>query len=60
MKEMVITASMAKTAPDYRKTANFVLMACREFYRQPENEKAYLMQKKGVQDGSDNCRLCVG
>ena len=41
MKEMAITMSTAKTPPDYRKTAGMVLDACRDFYKEPKNEKAF-------------------
>ena len=60
MKEMAINMSMAKTVPNYRKTAGLVLDACRDFYKEPENMKAFLMQKKGDQDGTDNYRVCAG
>ena len=60
MKEMVITVSAAKTAPDYRKTAGLILDACREFYQDQANVEAFLMQKEGGQDGTDNCRVCAG
>lgn len=61
MKEMAITMSTAKTPPDYRKTAGLVLDACRDFYKEPENMEAFLMQKKGGQNGgTDHCRVCAG
>ena len=59
MNEMVITVSSAKKAPDYRKTASLILAACREFYRAPENEAAY-MEQKGGQNDRDNYRVCAG
>ena len=59
MKEMAITMSTAKTPPDYRKTASLILAACREFYRETENEAAY-MEQKGGQNDRDRYRVCAG
>ena len=39
--EMRILATEAKNKPDYTKTAPALLERCREFYRDPENERAY-------------------
>jgi len=39
--EMRILATEAKTKPDYTKTAPALLERCREFYRDPENEREY-------------------
>ena len=41
MTEMAITARTAKEQPNYRKTAEALLEACRLFYQDPENERAY-------------------
>ena len=41
MTEMAITARTAKEKPNYRKTAAALLEACRLFYQDPENERAY-------------------
>ena len=41
MTEMAITARTAKTEPNYRKTAAALLQRCRDFYADPENERAY-------------------
>ena len=41
MTEMAITARTAKEQPNYRKTAAALLEACRLFYQDPENERAY-------------------
>ncbi|MBQ6721557.1 MAG: hypothetical protein IJQ88_05255 [Clostridia bacterium] len=41
MSETIITATRATTAPQYEKTAAGLLEACRTFYRNPENEKAF-------------------
>ena len=46
MSETIITATRATTAPQYEKTAAGLLEACRTFYRDPENEKAYREWKK--------------
>lgn len=45
--EMRILATEAKTKPDYTKTAPALLERCREFYRDPENEKAFQEWKAG-------------
>ncbi len=45
MNETTITATRATTAPDYAKTAAGLLAAARNFYKDPENEKAYLERK---------------
>lgn len=50
MEQMRITASEAKTKPDYRKTAAELLRRCREFYRDPENERAYQAWKAGKEE----------
>ena len=41
MKTLEITARAAKTEPKYRMTAAALLERCREFYLNPENERAY-------------------
>ena len=41
MTEMAITARTAKEKPNYRKTAAALLDACRLFYQDPENVRAY-------------------
>ena len=41
MTELTITARMCKEKPNYRKTAAALLERCREFYQNPENERAY-------------------
>lgn len=46
MTEMAITARTAKEKPNYRKTAAALLEACRLFYQDPENERAYQEWKK--------------
>lgn len=46
MSETTITATRATTAPNYEKTAGTLLEACRMFYRNPENEKAFQEWKK--------------
>ena len=46
MMEMRITAEAARTEPKYKTTAPALLAACREFYRQQENEQAYTDWKK--------------
>ena len=41
MNDLKITARTAKEKPKYKKTAAAMLERCREFYQDPENERAY-------------------
>ena len=41
MNDLKITARTAKDKPKYKKTAAELLARCREFYQNPENERAY-------------------
>jgi hypothetical protein len=41
MDQLRINAREAKTKPNYRTHAAELLNWCREFYQDPENEKAY-------------------
>lgn len=41
MSEMQITARSSGQAPKYDKAASALLELCREFYQDPENERAY-------------------
>ncbi len=45
--ELRILATEAKTKPDYTKTAPALLERCREFYRDPENERDFQEWKAG-------------
>ena len=45
--EMRITARKAEEKPNYQKTAAELLKRCREFYQDPENEKAFQEWKAG-------------
>ena len=45
--ETRITVSQAKDKPNYQKTAAALLERCREFYQDPENEKAFQEWKAG-------------
>ena len=45
--ETRITVSQAKDKPNYQKTAAELLKRCREFYQNPENERAFLEWKAG-------------
>ena len=45
--EMRITVSQAEEKPNYQKTAAELLKRCREFYQDPENERAFLEWKAG-------------
>ena len=43
---LALKAETAQTAPNYSKTAAMLLEACREYFKTPENEQAYLDWKK--------------
>ena len=45
MSEITITVTKATTAPQYGRMAAGLLAAARNFYKDPENEKAYLERK---------------
>ena len=47
MTELQITARAVKDKPKYKKTAAALLARCREFYQDPENERAYQEWKAG-------------
>ena len=46
MEELRVIAREAATKPNYRKTAAELLARCREFYQDPENERAYQEWKR--------------
>ena len=41
MTELAVTARGSGKTPNYKKTAAELLKRCREFYQDPENERAY-------------------
>lgn len=48
MKEMKVkSVRTADRKPNYRKTAPQLLARCREFFKDPENERAYQEWKAG-------------
>lgn len=53
--ELRIICRTATTAPDYSKTAAELLARCREFYQDPENERAFQEWKAGK--GKQNERV---
>ena len=55
MKTLEITARAVKTEPKYRMTAAALLERCREFYRDPENERAY-QEWKAERSGKRGCQ----
>ena len=58
MTELKVIATAVKKAPDYRKTAPALLAACRKFYENPENEKAFrewLEARSGGHDERADC-----
>ena len=53
MNGITITVTKATTVPQYGRTAAGLLAAARNFYQDPENEKAYLewkARKEGMSD----------
>ena len=44
---MTVISAEARKKPDYKMTAGMLLTACREFYRNDENEEAYKAWRKG-------------
>ena len=44
--DLAITGMMIAEKPKYNKTAAALLQRCREFYQDPENERAYQEWKK--------------
>ena len=45
--ELPIIATRVMEKPNYKKHAAGLLERCREFYTNPENEKAFLKEKAG-------------
>ena len=45
--ELPIIATRVMEKPNYKKHAAGLLERCREFYTNPENEKAFLEEKAG-------------
>ena len=45
MMELTVTVRASGKAPNYKKTAAELLQRCREFYQDPENERAFLEWK---------------
>ena len=58
MTELQITARAVKDKPNYKKTAAALLARCREFYQDPENERAYQEWKAG-KDGQHEQKTAV-
>ena len=44
---MVVTVRDSGKRPNFKKTAPMLLKLCREFYQDPENERAYQEWKAG-------------
>lgn len=44
---MKVSAEGSGKAPDVKKTAAALLIRCREFYSDPENERMYMAWKNG-------------
>lgn len=58
--ETRITVSRAKEKPNMQKTAAALLERCREFYLDPENEKAFLEWKAGKDGQRGRDLVCAG
>ena len=58
MNEMKITVRNGTKKPDYRKTAAELLARCREFYQDPENERAY-QEWKARKEGQHEQKAAV-
>ena len=58
--EMRITVSRAEEKPNMQKTAAALLERCREFYLDPENEKAFLEWKAGKDGQRGRDLVCAG
>ena len=58
VEELRITARKAATKPNYRKTAAALLGRCREFYQDPENERAY-QEWKARKEGQHEQKAAV-
>lgn len=50
--EMTISARKAETKPKYQITAAELLKRCREFYNDPENERAFREWKEQKKKGA--------
>lgn len=46
MRKLEISIEKARAEPNYKTTAASLLIACRKFYQDPENEKKYQETKK--------------
>ena len=53
VERMTVEAARVKVKPKYQAAAREILEECRAFYREPENERAFLEWKagRGGQDG---------
>ena len=60
MSEMTISAVRVKEKPNMQKTAAALLERCREFYLDPENEKAFLEWKAGKDGQRGRDLVCAG
>ena len=58
MTDLRITARASGKKPDYRKTAVQMLARCREFYQDPENERAY-QEWKARKEGQHEQKAAV-
>ena len=58
MKEnMRITATAVEIKPKYHKTAAALLERCREFYQDPENERAYQEWRAGKEKRNEKAAV---
>ena len=49
---MTVISAEARKKPDYKMTAGMLLTACREFFKNPENEEEF---QKWMRTGRPNC-----
>ena len=54
---LMITVRSVKDKPKYKKTAAALLARCREFYQDPENERAFREWMAGKEERHDE-RAC--
>ena len=58
MTELQITARSSGKKPNYKKTAAQMLARCREFYQDPENERAYQEWKARKEEEHGKQKAC--
>lgn len=59
MLELQVNMRTSRQKPDYKKTAAELLQRAREFYQDPENEKAFQEWMKGRGKNGAGCESTV-